>query len=116
MRSRKGFMAIILVVAMIFAATPVYAADYAKSTDEMTMREKVWYALGHEPDHYFVLLDGGAVEVSEDEFYAISNELKNDTFDAGKYQQRMARVPSHEKPPLHEEYYSFATHSVVSTM
>lgn len=112
---KKSLMAIVLVVAVIFAAIPAYAVDYTKSTDEMTMREKVWYALGHEPDHYFVLLDGGAVEVSEEEFYTIADKLKNDTFDDAKYAQRVNRSWATEESTLYEEYYDFTTHSVSST-
>lgn len=108
MKFRKGFMAVILVVAVIFATIPAYAADHDKNSDEMSIREKVWDALGREPDCYVVLMEDGCVEVTGDEFYSIANG----TFDDAKYKQRLDHAQSSETSALHEEYYDFNTHSV----
>lgn len=106
MKRLRKIIACILCVSFLCSVSFIAQAANEPST-QLTTREKILQMLGREPDEYVVILKKGSVNVSEDEFYAIADDLSKGTFESTQFESRIVPTPKSSELITNEEHYYF---------
>ncbi len=88
----KGVRAVSFLLLSFLMLLSGMPAAIAPETDfeQLSTREKLIRMAGRVPDHFCVILEEGVVDVSEEEFYEVAEQLRNDTFDPSQYRSRIS--------------------------